>query len=250
MNFLERKKEILKLVEERNSINVETLAKALHTSAITIRRDLSILAEEGLILRTHGGAMKINDSAENVGFINKAVVNAAAKEYICRNASKYIKNGDTIFLDCGSTVSKLCPFIRYRKIKVITNSLPVIHELINSSVNLIIIGGQVDKERRAIHGVMANEQIARYQCTRAFIGVDGISLAKGLTANSEKEAGVTKAIAANSNEVFLLCDSGKLEKDKYFQFAPLNLIDYLVTDSDADKKLLLKYKKKGIEVIS
>ena len=250
MNFLERKKEILKLVEERNSVNVEMLAKALHASAITIRRDLSVLADDGLILRTHGGAMKINEVAENIGFVNKTTQNSSAKDYICKNASKYISDGDTIFLDCGSTVSRLCPFIKYRKIKVITNSLPVIHELMNSSVNIVIIGGQVDKERRAIHGVMANEQIARYQCTKAFIGVDGISLAKGLTANSEKEAGITKAIAANAKEVFLLCDSGKLEKDKYFQFAPLGTINYLFTDNDADKKLLSKYKKKGIEVVS
>jgi len=250
VNSQERKKEILKLTEERNSVTVEMLATALHTSAITIRRDLSALAGDGLIFRTHGGAMKISDTNELIGYVNKTIVNGAAKEYICRNAAKYINDGDTIFLDCGSTVSKLCPFIKYRKIKVITNSLPVIQELIKSSVNLVIIGGQVDKERRAVHGIMALEQVARYQCNKAFIGVDGISLAKGLTANSEKEAGITKIIAANADEVFLLCDSGKLERDKHFQFAPLSSIKYLVTDNDADKRVLLKYKKKGIEVIS
>jgi DeoR family transcriptional regulator, fructose operon transcriptional repressor len=250
MNFQERKKEILKLLEERSSVTVELLGQLLHTSAITIRRDLASLAENGLIYRTHGGAMKINDSTETVGFTNKTVVNASAKEYICRNAAKYIKDGDTIFLDCGSTVSRICPFIRYRKIKVITNSLPVLHELVNSSATLTLIGGTVDKERRAIHGMIALEQIARYKCDKAFIGVDGISLAKGLSANSEKEAGITKAIAANADEIFLLCDSGKLEKDKYFQFASLSMINYLVTDDDADGKLLLKYKKKGITIIS
>ena len=250
MNYAERKKEILKLVEERNNVSVELLAKALHTSSITVRRDLTLLSNEGLIYRTHGGAMKVSDANETIGFINKTVVNASAKEYICRIASKQIKDGDTIFLDCGSTVSRLCPFIKYRKIKVITNSLPVVYELINSSVNLVIIGGQADKERRAIHGMMALEQIARYKCDKAFIGADGISLAKGLTANSEKEAGITKAITANATEVFLLCDSGKLEKDKYFQFAPLSTIHYLITDNDADKRLLSKYRKKGIEILS
>jgi len=249
MNYAERKKEILKLVEERNNVSVELLAQALHASAITIRRDLALLSNEGLIYRTHGGAMKVSDANETIGFINKTIVNASAKEYICKIASGHIKDGDTIFLDCGSTVSRLCPFIKYRKIKVVTNSLPVIYELINSSVSLVIIGGQADKERRAVHGIMAIEQIARYKCDKAFIGADGISLARGLTANSEKEAGITKEIAANANEVFLLCDSGKLEKDKYFQFAPLSVVHYLVTDNNADKKLLSKYKKKEIEVL-
>ena len=75
MNFQERKKEILKLTEERNSVTVEMLATALHTSAITIRRDLSALAGDGLIFRTHGGAMKISDTNELIGYVNKTIVN-------------------------------------------------------------------------------------------------------------------------------------------------------------------------------
>lgn len=249
MNFEERKRAILGLVEEQHSVSVDTLAKNLHASPITIRRDLAAIAEAGLIYRTHGGAMKVNDETSFIGFINKTISNAQAKDEICKKAAVFIKDGDVIFMDCGSTVARLCAYIKYRKIKVVTNSLPVINELMNTGIQLVITGGQIDKERRAVHGIMVLEQIERYHCDKAFIGVDGISLAKGLTANSEKEAGVTKAIAANAAEVFLLCDSGKLERDKYFQFAPLKIINCLVTDSEADRKLLQRYKKKGIEVI-
>ncbi|MBG9375146.1 DeoR/GlpR transcriptional regulator [Panacibacter sp. DH6] len=249
MNFEERKREILKLTEAHSSVSVAMLAKNLHTSAITIRRDLAVLAGNGLLYRTHGGAMKVNEAVATAGYIDKSIINAQAKDVICKKAATFIKDGDIIFMDCGSTVSRLCAYIKYRKIRVVTNSLPVVYELMNSSVQLTVTGGQVDKERRAIHGVMALEQIARYKCDKAFIGVDGISLAKGLSAKTEKEAGVTKAIASGAGEVFLLCDSGKLEKDQYFQFGSLNMINYLVTDGNADKKLLQRYTKRGIHVI-
>jgi DeoR family fructose operon transcriptional repressor len=91
---------------------------------------------------------------------------------------------------------------------VITNSLPVIYELQDSGVSLNIIGGELDDARQAMHGTIANEHIARYRATKAFLGVDGISL-NGLFANSEKEAGITTAFAANSAYTYLLCDAGK-----------------------------------------
>ena len=84
----------------------------------------------------------------------------------------------------------------------------------------------------------------------AFIGVDGISLANGLSAANEKEASVSLAMAANARKVYLLFDSGKPEKDRYFQFAPLSLIHTLITDTKAPKALLASYAATGLEIMS
>ncbi|HEX3384445.1 MAG TPA: DeoR/GlpR family DNA-binding transcription regulator, partial [Mucilaginibacter sp.] len=134
-----------------------------------------------------------------------------------------------------------------KKIKVITNSLPVVYELQNSQVSLNIIGGEFNAERQAVHGKVANEHIARYHATKAFLGVDGISR-NGLFANSELEADITQAFADNSSKTYLLCDGSKVGKETYLRFGKLETINTVITNSDSDELIL--FKKRGIEVIT
>jgi DeoR family fructose operon transcriptional repressor len=247
MNYPIRKQKILTQLEEAGEVDIRQLSLALNTSEITIRRDLNQLAGDGLLQRTHGGAMKIRPLEMPHNFSNKAAVNQVAKDNICRKAAAEIKEGDIIFMDCGSTVFRLCQFIKNKRIKVITNSIPVIYELQNSQVSLNIIGGEFDAERQAIHGKMAEEHIARYHAGKAFIGVDGISQ-RGLFANSEKEAAITLALAAQSTNTYLLCDAAKIGKESYLKFADVTLVHTLITDSPAHE--LKSFKKKGIRIFS
>jgi DeoR family fructose operon transcriptional repressor len=151
-------------------------------------------------------------------------------------------------MDCGSTVFRLCQFIKNKRIKVITNSLPVVYELSNTEISINLIGGELDDKRQAIHGKMAVEHIEKYQADKAFVGVDGISVEKGLSAASEKEAEITTAMANNAREVYLLCDASKLGKDKYLKFAPLGIAHYLVTDANDDAAK--SFKKIGLNVLN
>lgn len=243
MAFQNRKQTILQVVTERGSVEVAELAELLQTSEITVRRDLALMAADGLIYRTHGGAMRVDLAKNPVGFTNKAARNAEQKDYICRLAAQEIAEGDTIFMDCGSTLFRLCPFIRNKSIRVITNSLPVIYELTGSAVTLNLVGGEVDADRQAIHGAMALEHIARYRADKAFVGVDGVSLATGLSANTEKEATMMVAMAQQAAHTYLLCDASKLERDAYFQFAPLTRIHTLITDPGTDPTVLNQYRE-------
>lgn len=242
MAFQNRKHLILQLLQERGSVDVGELAGVLNTSEITVRRDLGLMAADGLLYRTHGGAMRVDLAKNPVGFTNKAARNVEQKDHICRLAAQEIHDGDTLFVDCGSTLFRLCPFIRNKSVRVITNSLPVIYELTNTAVTLNLIGGEVDAERQAVHGAMAGEHIARYRADKAFVGVDGVSLANGLSANSEKEAGIMLAMTSQAAHTYLLCDSSKLERDAYFQFAPLTLVNTLVTDPGVDPAVLTAYR--------
>ncbi|HEY4208803.1 MAG TPA: DeoR/GlpR family DNA-binding transcription regulator [Puia sp.] len=247
MTSQNRERKILGLLEEAGEVSVTTLVTELAASDMTIRRDLNRLAADGLILRTHGGAMKVDLLAHKKRFENKSAANVAAKDIICRLAAEQIKDGDTIFMDCGSTVFRLCKFIRNRRIKVITNSLPVVVELTNSAVSVNIIGGEYDHDRQAVHGVMAEEHIARYRASKAFLGVDGLS-AKGLFANTELEASITQAFAARAKTIYLLCDASKIDKDTYFKFADLSLVQNLITDRPGPH--LTSIRKKGVHVIT
>ncbi|MCK8493456.1 MULTISPECIES: DeoR/GlpR family DNA-binding transcription regulator [Spirosoma] len=250
MNFQHRKRIIVQTVDERGSVDVGELAQLLQTSEMTVRRDLVQLASSGLIYRTRGGAMKVSLATDKHTFANKTAVNAERKDYICQLAAQEIQEGDIIFMDCGSTVFRLCQFIRNKRITVVTNSLPVLSELMDSTVSVNLVGGEVDKERRAMHGLIAEEHIARYRAHRAFIGVDGISLQNGLSANGEKEASTATAMARQTEKVYLLCDSSKLETDKYLYFAPLSLFDVLITDQEAKPDMMTAYRQAGITLIN
>jgi DeoR family transcriptional regulator, fructose operon transcriptional repressor len=249
MNFQVRKQKIVEKLEQIGHCDVKELAILLETSEITVRRDLIILAEQGLLVRTRGGAMKPSLSQMPVSFLQKAMINSNQKDSICQKAASFIQEGDVVFLDCGSTVFRMCPFIRHLKIKVVTNSLPIVNELLDSSVSLNFVGGEFDKERQATHGVLAVRHIKYYRADKAFVGIGGISLANGLSASSEKEAEMTTALVQNARETFFLCDSGKLEKDRYFPFAPVNFVQNLITDADVSKQIVKQYQAAGVRIL-
>lgn len=247
MTFQKRKQKILQLLEELGESDIRQLSTELGKSEITIRRDLNILAAEGLLQRTHGGAMKIDPLMKAASFVHKTMSNAKIKDEICKRAAQEINDGDVIFIDCGSTAFRLCQFIRNKKIKVITNSLPVVNELQNSAVSINMIGGEVDMNRLAVHGVIAEEHISRYRASKAFLGIDGIS-ENGLFAASESEASNTLAMARQSQQTFILCDSSKIGKETYLKFADLSLIDVIITDQTDEQTEQIR--SKGIVVFN
>ena len=250
MNFQLRKQHLLAVLERHGTVLVAEAARQLGTTPITIRRDLALLAEQGLVLRTHGGAVRPGITKHPVAFAAKTTAQGAQKEAICQIAVRHVAEGDTIFIDCGSTTFPLCALIRHLKIRVVTNSLPVLFELVGTAVQVVMAGGEVDARRQATHGTVTVEHLQRYQVDKAFMGVDGLSLRRGLSANSEKEASIYRAVAATAGHVYLLCDSSKLERDQYFQFATLAAVGTLVTDRQAPAELLARYREAGLTVLS
>jgi len=113
-------------------------------------------------------------------------------------------------------------------------------------VSLNIIGGEFNAERQAVHGKIADEHIARYKATKAFLGVDGISR-NGLFANSELEADITEAFAKHSVKTCLLCDESKIGKETYLRFGDLKMVDTVITNSVSEE--LIYIKKNGVMII-
>ncbi|MEC5142720.1 DeoR/GlpR family DNA-binding transcription regulator [Chitinophaga sp. 212800010-3] len=252
MGFPERKKKILQALEDAGDMEVQALSGQLGISAVTIRRDLQQLAEEGLLVRTHGGAMKMESGPAFPGFVEKAGAASAEKQYIGELAASLVKPGDTIFMDCGSTVFCMCAHLKQVPgLRIITNSLPVLAALMEvAGVEVNLVGGEVDRERKAMHGLKAIQHIESYHADKAFIGVDGLSVNKGLTAYSEKEASISRAMSSNANRVYLLCDASKIGKDSYLKFAPLSMFDHLITDKGISKQQKRALEKAGVSLIN
>lgn len=248
MSFQERRRKILLLIHEFENLSVAEIAVKTGSSPATVRRDLTDLAEEGSIVRTHGGAMKPDDG-RFTGFDNKQQANNEVKQAIGKLAALSVKDGDTIFMDCGSTVFMMCAHLKkMNKVRIITNSLPVVAEMMDApGISINIIGGELDAGRKAVHGDTAIAHIDNYHADKAFIGIDGITL-QGLSSHSEKEATITKAFCRNASSVYLLCDSLKIGKPSYIKTGPLTIINHLLTDTSLSEELRLRIAETGIDV--
>ena len=251
MGYPERKNKILRILNKKESLDVQEIADELGISAVTIRRDLVQLAEEGLLIRTHGGAMKAPARHPFTAFADKETVAASRKKYIGKLAASLVKPGDTIFMDCGSTVFAMCPHLKtISPLRIITNSLPVAAEFMDSpGIQVNLAGGEMDGQRKAIHGDRAIAHIRSYHAAKAFIGTDGLSVKHGLTAFSEKEASISTAMAASADKLFVLCDSSKIGKDSYLKFAPLSALTALITDRELAPSQETQLKGKGVKII-
>ena len=246
-----RKEYILNTLNETGILHTNEIMKQCNVSEITIRRDLIELEAKGLLVRTHGGAVKSKATDMMFSYEHKISQNRQNKDAICRLAADHIYEGDIIFVDCGTTLSLITKFItKFKSLTVITTSLPVVSDLINySNIRLSLIGGEIDSERQATYGSVAENIIGMYHADKAFIGADGISLKKGLSSFDDKEGAVTRMMMENSDEVFLLCDSSKIEKNSFVIFASISGIDHLITDEQILPEQLKMYRSAGVDVI-
>jgi len=246
-----RKDFILNTLNETGVLNTVDIVEQCNVSDITIRRDLIDLESKGLLTRTHGGAIKSQITDKLFNYDHKINQNRQNKEEICQLAASFIDEGDIIFMDCGTTLSLLSKYLtKFSVLTVITTSLPVISELINfPNIRLSLIGGEIDDERQATYGSIAENNITMYHANKAFIGADGVSLNKGLSSYDEKEGVVTLKMIENSDEVFLLCDSSKVEKNSFVKFASITQIHHLITDREISPVPLKMYQDFGVEVI-
>jgi DeoR family fructose operon transcriptional repressor len=250
MDFEGRKRFILNRLEERGTVLIQEITENCAISDVTARRDLASIESQGLLSRIHGGAVKSRTADSMFSYDKKALHNKDQKMMIAAAAAPFIEERDSIYIDCGTTVYHLSKYLsQFGNLRVITNSLPVVSELIfHTGIRVYLLGGELDNKRRAMYGPMSENMIRYYRARKAFIGAGGVSLTDGLSAGNEKEASITRMMAQAADTVYLLCDSSKIEKNAFVHFAPLEMIDYLVTDQ-MDPDLIAAYEKQNIKVI-
>ena len=246
-----RKELILNTLNETGFVHTHEVMKQCDVSEITIRRDLIELEAKGLLSRSYRGAVKVKATDVLFSYDLKMHQNRQKKEAICRLAAKCIEEGDIIFIDCGTTLSLLTKYItKFNCLTVITTSLPVVAELLNfPNIRLSLIGGEIAPERHGIYGPIAEKNIGMYHANKAFIGADGISLNRGLSSYDEKEGAITLKMIENSDEVFLLCDSSKIEKNSFVKFTSLAAIHHLITDKAITPEQLKSYQDTGLDIV-
>ena len=247
-----RQSRIMELIKRDGLVTVEALSKRLNVSVITIRRDLSLLEEKGVLERTHGGAILTQQIEREFNYSEKDRINTEQKESIGRAAAALIEDGDTVFVNSGSTTYQVVRFLEGRRdICIITNNAAAVADFGGEpGVELILTGGVYRHQSNCLIGDFAVRTVNQIVASKIIMGVDGLCLKTGLTSPVYQEAGITRAMMDRTQgPVICVADSSKLGKVTNFVTAPLSKVDILVTDWLFDEELREKLEALDIEII-
>lgn len=250
MYSAERKQEILLLLEKNLRVHVDQLASHFGVSRSSIRRDLNHLHDDGLLSRTYGGAVALNGSAE-APFKERQVANLAEKTRIGRAAVELIEEGDTIFVDGGTTTECMTPYLLERRLTVVSYGLNIINRLsCSKSITLIAIGGMLHPHSQTFGGVLSLSAMQAYNIRfdKAFLAASGVSALDGVTNASLEEVPIKrKAIEAGQYNI-LLADASKIGVTRAAYIAPTQDIHRLVTGAQAKSDSLEAIRALGLTV--
>jgi DeoR family fructose operon transcriptional repressor len=238
MNMLtqERHQYILRVLEERKAVTVIDLTKELNISESTIRRDLNALAKMGKLNKVHGGATCL-DTRNSVTHEDQLEIRrrfySSKKDSIGRYAASLIEPEDFVYIDAGTTTASMIPYLEESNAIYVTNAMDIATKLVRRGFTTYTVAGRIRKITEAIVGSEAERSIYHYHFTKAFFGVNGISIEAGYSTPDIEEARMKRMAMEHSYQSFVLADSSKFSINSSVTFG--NLSDAsIITDKIMD----------------
>ena len=250
LHINKRQNKIMQMVEEKSSVSVNDIIPLFDVSAATIRKDLSLLEEASLIIRTRG-EVHFPQKTELTPFESRSNLNRVAKLAIAKAAVELINDGDTIILDSGTTTVEIAHLlVNRRNITVLTNSLPVAYALENSQVDVSLSGGILLRKNMSTQGPDAENFFSRVEVNKAFVAASGVRSTLGLTSLSPLEASVKQCMIRAAKEVYAVLDSTKFKSCGIIMFTDFNELDYIITNAPiSDPALLETFEELNLKCI-
>lgn len=250
MYAIERKQKIIEYVKLHHIASVASLAKEFGVHEATIRRDLSMIENEGILRRTHGGVMLAHDINSEPEFADRAMERVEEKEKIGKLAAVFINDGDNIILDSGTTTLQLVKHLqKFSQLNVITNDINIAAELRNySNLKVFVTGGMLTPESFMLNGMHTNEMLRSLKVHKAFIGSPAFHAKEGVSHFDEHLVPAKKEMIRSAGEVIVMADHTKLGRISLHNVAPVHEVQYLVTDNNAEKEQIKQFQEAGIQV--
>ena len=249
----QRRRRVLDLVDQDGQATVADIAKRFSISAVTARGDLDTLASIGAVVRSHGGAVRRLEAAQDYPLRTKEAIHREEKVRIGRAAAELIKAGETVILDSGTTTAEIARHLKLSKIQsvtVITNALNIAAELMDApGISLIMIGGLMRPVSCSFVGPQAEAMMNEVHADRLFLAVDGFDLENGPSTPDVLEAQLNNVMIRSAREVNVVADFSKLGRRSVSKIGPFESIKRLITDSRATSEFTGALRAKGIEVI-
>jgi DeoR/GlpR family transcriptional regulator of sugar metabolism len=248
----ERQQQILEILREEFTIRGTRLSEMLGVSEMTIRRDLDALEQEGLVARTHGGAVfKQERVAGKFQYKSAIKENPLAKQKIAQMAASMIEPHDTIFIGEGTTAAQV---IRYAApgmpFTIFSNNLGIIAEIETATAELILLPGTYNPATHSVAGPLTMEMIRQVNARKVFLGADGLSLSAGLTTADLEMAVIERSmIRYTRGQVIVMADHPKFGRIAELSIAPLKQVDVLITDRKIPEDFQKDLDKMGVRVV-
>jgi len=249
----ERREKILERIRSTGRITIRKDAHQLGISNATIHRDLSELERLGLVKKVRGGAILSETAQFETHFDIRMKTRIKEKEEIARKAAIMVQDDTSIFLDHSSTVLYLARELKdrlFRHLIIVTNSLAIPNELAGKNgIQIILTGGMVDNEFRAIYGRWINDVLDHFNLSQIFVSVGAISLEHGLMTQSQFIRELLPEVFRHGQQINILADNSKFLKIGTFQIAPLDPSFLIFTDKGLPRTLRVQIEKKGPKVV-
>lgn len=252
MKVKERQAAILDYLQVNGHTTVDVLAAEFNTTGTTIRKDLTLLADNNMLIRTYGGAM-LNKEIGDQPIDHKTFINTNKKKKIAEEAAKLIHEGDSLIFDAGSTVAQMIPMLaKFQNLTILTNSLHMVNELasFDNDQTIILMGGTFRRKSASFHSnnKLADASFGSYSFDTLFMGADGVDLVGGVTTFNESYNGSVVMCKAAAKLV-LLVDSSKFGRRSPNVVCNLKTVDTIITDDELDPKYYNALTQMGIQVV-
>lgn len=249
---VERQQRILGLLRKDFTVRSSRLSELMGVSEMTIRRDLDNLEKQGLIERTHGGAVFRQERvAGKFRYTTSVEKNLVEKQNIAKRAAAMIEPHDTIFLGEGVTTAHV---VRYAEpgmpFTIFTNNLGAVSEMTDNTAELILLAGAYNPGTHALAGPLTMEMIRQVHASKVFLGVDGLSLSAGLTTPDLEIAVIERSLIRHTRgRIIAMADHQKFGLVAEISIAPLKDIDVLITDREIPREFKQDLESMGVQVV-
>ncbi len=249
MMALERQRRIVELVNDRGSIRVAEISRVFDVTPETVRRDLDLLEEEGKLLRSHGGAVRIEEDPGDIPYLVREETNSEEKIEVAKSALEFVNPGDSITLDASTTAWYLARVLPDMPLRVLTNSIRVVQELsTKAKVEVIATGGILRATSMSFIGPLAEETIGKYHVNKAFISCKGVHLDYGVSDSNELQAMIKQRMSMIADQVYLLVDHSKFGVRDFAKVMDVNDLETIITDSRVDQETIKPFKDINVKI--
>lgn len=226
----ERLEKILALVNQHDYLSIAEIAKTLDVSDMTIRRDITELANQSLLVKIYGGAQKLEKIEHELSTQEKIDTNVAEKKFIGKVMNSIISDNDTIYIGAGTTMLHALPELKKANLFVITNSLLAFNYLIyNTDYRVLLTGGEFSRTTEEFYGETAEKSFENLNIDIAFAATNGI-FENNITTANLVEGSIQRVAFKHSRKKCIVADSSKFNRSDVYTFYSLSDIDYLITD--------------------
>lgn len=249
----ERIQQIIEILKDKGIVHVNDLKDRFQVSAMTIRRDLMALDRRGLIERIHGGALLSIENQNRVEppIVERMNVMAEEKKKLAVWVADLIEEGETIFLGSGTTTLYVARELIIRDdITVVTNSVPILHELANNSnMKIITSGGFLRRSELSLIGAHAEAVLENIRVNKVIMGMRGVHPLYGFTCEHPEELITDRRILEISDDIIIVVDHTKIGQVATNRVAPVDSASMIVTTQKARDELIKSIRDQGVEVV-